>query len=468
MKMISGKSVIYIQSNLEQVAYFPTFLVDMPQRVHLRESENETAINRHYRYVIQDILDSLDEGLDLERHVCKRIDEFKEKEMNPGWLSKLLGSPNKSLIDSVFQKLSNAITREVLGSWQNIFQRSISANSISVEWNVDTDNEDMPYACFVVSDGESRYAINERSLGFRWFFSFLLFTGFKQNKKRKTIFLFDEPAANLHAKAQAELLMSFSRIASNGNRIIYSTHSHHMINPTWLSASFIVENAALDYDKDDSFGLHTMPTRITVTPYRQFVANFPSRSSYFQPVIEKLEYVPPAVIGSGPYLIVEGVSDFYALTIAKRELRKEFSFTVIPGVGSGASGPIISMMLGQGMKFSILLDDDKEGRKARDKYRDTWFISDFCALTLGDIDSTYSGMAIEDLLGQPAIDHIMNELGLKNTPTKKQIGWYLSEACATNKEGALPEPTLTSLISIQDYFQTHFENPYDKIIFFNG
>lgn len=452
------KCMAYIQNHLEQIAYFPTFLVDMPARIYLREYDDETPINRHYRYVLQDILDSLGEGLNLERHVCKRIADFNEKESNPSWLSMLFGSPSKTPIDSVFQKLSNAITREVLGSWQRVFQRKISAKSITVEWNVDTEDDNLPYASFFVSDGESRYAINERSLGFRWFFSFLLFTGFKQTKERKTIFIFDEPAANLHAKAQAELLTSFSRIASNGNRIIYSTHSHHMINPAWLGSAYIVENAALDYDQVDSFGLDTKPTKISATSYRKFVSAFPTRSSYFQPVIEKLEYVAPEVIGSAPYAIIEGISDYYALRLAKEASGNRHSVSLVPGAGSGAAGPIVSQMLGQGMHFILVLDDDKEGRKARDRYREVWFLSESAVLTLGDVSSEFAGQSLEKVLGDEAIALIQSKLALSSKPTKKQIGWYLAEACASNEFAALPATTIARLVKVLDHVDAHFKS----------
>lgn len=448
-----------ISERLQQVSYFPTFLVDMPARIYLRSYDGETAINRHYRYVFQDVLDSLGEGLSLEKHVSKRIEEFKKGEKATTWLSIFLGSPSKGPIDSVFQKLSNAITKEVLGSWQRVFQRAISAKTITVEWNVDTEKEDLPYAAFYVSDGESRYAINERSLGFRWFFSFLLFTGFKKARQRKTIFIFDEPAANLHAKAQAELLKSFSRIASDGNKIIYSTHSHHMINPQWLGAAYIVENAALDYDESDSFGLDTKPTKVAATPYRQFVSAFPTRSSYFQPVIEKLEYVQPEIVGSAPYLIVEGISDYYAMMLAKKISGKTYKYNIIPGVGSGASGPIISQLLGQGQRFALLLDDDAEGKKAAKKYKEDWFMNGAVVTTLADINEAFSGKALEKLLGQESVDLIQGHLELQDKPSKRQIGWYLAEACGapTPSSDALPKTAVENLTRILDYFDRHFE-----------
>jgi hypothetical protein len=121
-----------VEKALPQVSYFPTFLVDMPARIYLREHEGEKPVNRHYRFVFQDILDSLGEGLTLDRHVSNRIAEFKEAQKSPNWFSVFFGSTSKAPIDSVFQKISNAVTKEVLGSWHRVFQRAISAKSLFV------------------------------------------------------------------------------------------------------------------------------------------------------------------------------------------------------------------------------------------------------------------------------------------------------------------------------------------------
>ncbi|MGZ5545677.1 MAG: AAA family ATPase [Limisphaerales bacterium] len=440
-----------ISADLPQITYFPTFLVDMPNRIYLQEFENEPAVNRYYRHVFQDVLDSLGEGLSLDKHVCDRIEDFRKTEQSPNWFSILLGSPSKGHVDSVFQKVSNAVTKEVLGSWRRVFQRAISAKSIVVDWNIDTSKNNLPYASFFVTDGESRYAISERSLGFRWFFSFLLFTAFKHQKDRKTIFIFDEPAANLHAKAQAELLTSFSKIASDGNMVIYSTHSHHMINPQWLSGAYIVENTAVDYEGGSDFEFSSKPTSIKITKYRDFVSQYPNRTTYFQPVIEKLEYAPPSLIGDAPYVIVEGITDYYALKLAITATKKSFSFTLLPGSGAGSSGPLISLLMGRGERFVLLLDDDKTGQKEMQRYISEWFLTSEHVFTLATVDANFVGQQIEGLLTDDTLKVIAETNG-KNA-TKKQIGWYLAERFAKADSAALSAATLANMCKVLDFLE---------------
>jgi hypothetical protein len=121
------------RSRLPNISYFPTFLVDMPGRIYLTAHKGETPTNRHYRAVLQDILDSFDEDLNLETHVAKRIADYKAADATPNWVSLFFGTPGKSQISSVFQKISNAVSREIIGSWNKVFHRPISAKSIF--WN---------------------------------------------------------------------------------------------------------------------------------------------------------------------------------------------------------------------------------------------------------------------------------------------------------------------------------------------
>ena len=64
------------------------------------------------------------------------------------WISLLVGAPTRGTIDSVFDKISAAVSREVLGSWGKVFGRPVSAKRIDIDWNIDPSKEDMPYAFF--------------------------------------------------------------------------------------------------------------------------------------------------------------------------------------------------------------------------------------------------------------------------------------------------------------------------------
>ncbi len=103
------------------------------------------------------------------------------------------------------------------------------------------------YVELKIRQGSDDYSINDRSLGFRWFFSFLIFTAFRRQRSSEsgeTLFLLDEPASNLHQSSQQKLLQNIESIFSNC-KLIYSTHSHHLIEPKWLSGAYIIRNEAI-------------------------------------------------------------------------------------------------------------------------------------------------------------------------------------------------------------------------------
>ena len=62
---------------------------------------------------------------------------------------------------------------------------------------MDSDADGHPYLEMQIEDSDGYSYIHERSLGFRWFFVFLLLTRYKgelSNPDSELIFLFDEPA----------------------------------------------------------------------------------------------------------------------------------------------------------------------------------------------------------------------------------------------------------------------------------
>ncbi len=439
-----------VEKDLFELVYFPTFIVDMPSRIYLEPHAGETAINMYYRKVIEDVLKSVGEGIDLKLHVIDRLKEAKLADATAGWFSTFWGKPDRKLIDSVLNKIQTAINREVIGSWAKVFKHSISSRSVKIEWNIDASKNDMAYLSFGISDGQSTFSIHERSLGFRWFFSYLLFTQFRSKSGRKTIFLFDEPAANLHAKAQIELMESIARIVGGGNKVIYSTHSPHMINPNWLGDAFIVENQAVDITAGaDLNGFDTKTTDIKAIGYGTFVGAYPEKRTYFQPVWEKLLYEAPPIVGAGPFLCVEGISDFFFLSYVSKLSEKKYNFSLVPGVGAGGFTSALPSLYGSGAPFVLLLDDDAQGRLEKNRYVEDGLLAISQVFTLGDVDSQFHGRKLESILSPEAIDLVKHRFSGKSG--KRQIGMYLAEIAASAKSDGLDSLSIKRGAMILDW-----------------
>ena len=50
----------------------------------------------------------------------------------------------------------------------------------------------------------------------------------------------------MHSTAQKNLLNTFGELIDKST-LIYTTHSHHLINPEWLNGAYIIRNKAFDY-----------------------------------------------------------------------------------------------------------------------------------------------------------------------------------------------------------------------------
>jgi len=85
---------------------------------------------------------------------------------------------------------------------------------------------------------------DQRSKGFIWFFSFLVWFDAVQSRAATDdalILLLDEPGLNLHALAQADFL-AYIRELSEQHQIIYTTHSPFMVDSARLEDVRVVED----------------------------------------------------------------------------------------------------------------------------------------------------------------------------------------------------------------------------------
>jgi AAA15 family ATPase/GTPase len=452
-------AISHIQTHIPSICYFPTFLFEFPSRVYLSQTPDQyEPQNGYYRQIIQDVLDSLERGLTIEEHIVNRVEKIDDQQ--PWDIFKFFQSDRKEQVDAVMNHLGNQITKSVFTRWNEIFGSRFTKN-IKIEWNVDSAQNSPPiYLSFSVQDGTSIYSIAERSLGFRWFFCFLLFTQFRKSRRGGgTLFLLDEPASNLHATAQQQLLASFDSVTEGNNSLIYSTHSHYMINPKWLESAFIVQNRAIEYDKElsDMHEYQLQETDIHVSPYRKFVGENPDKSTYYQPILDALDYIPSIMEHQSRTVMVEGKSDYYVFTYFKEIILGNYDdLRFLPSSSANSLGPLISLYLGWGYTFKVLLDDDKAGKQAKKQYIDEWYLDNSTVGTLADIDKGLTGKKLEGLISLQGKEIIKKDLGVKRL-SKKQIARFFQDKLANGEKIKFDSDTVANFNTVVKRLYEHFE-----------
>ncbi len=435
--------IAYIEKHLlPPIIYYPNFLTKFPQRIYLQSRPNEDGEQAFYREVLQDVLDSLDAGYTIDQHLVARIHSTEPQD--------------KASLDVVLKKVAAKITTVVFKTWEELL--ASRGKRIVIEKGTEPlESSDpaatpinYPYLDIKLEEGSDEYSIAERSLGFKWFFSFLLFTEFRKNRVKdhgEILFLIDEPASNLHSTAQTRLLNTFARIVSR-SQLIYTTHSHHLINPEWLEGAYIVKNKAVDYD-EESLDFDAQKTDITATPYHQFATEHPDQHTYFQPILDTLDYQPSNLELVPEIVVVEGKNDFYTYKYVHDYLlsaadRKKFDLCFYPGNGAGGNGMVLRLYTAWGKKFAVLMDGDDAGIEAKAKYIDEIGISlqEKC-LPLCDISSRWKDKSIEDLFSAAERMKITKSIFPKITTYSKA---YFNEAIqnliATKTPLAVSEQTL--------------------------
>jgi hypothetical protein len=160
-------------------------------------------------------------------------------------LDELTAAQGYESVKARLESLSNAIT-------DTIFQYWTQDQELDVEFDIRTDPADRP----PFDDGPNLYVrirsrrhrvtvpFQQRSKGFIWFFSFIVWFKTIQQQygvNAPLILLFDEPGLNLHALAQRDFLRYIDAL-SESHQILYSTHSPFLIPGDRLAQVRLVED----------------------------------------------------------------------------------------------------------------------------------------------------------------------------------------------------------------------------------
>lgn len=185
--------------------------------------------------------------------------------------------------------------------------------------------------------------LENRSKGFNWFFSFLVwFKKIQEDRNNTYILLLDEPGLNLHAKAQNDLLKFISDL-SNDYQIIYTTHSPFMIDTNSLNkvrTVYETQDGTVISDSVQEKDPNTL---------------FPLQAALGYDLAQNL-------FVSKKNLLVEGISDLIYLSIISNLLQDngrvglDADITIVPIGGADKVASFISLLRGNKLKMVCLLD----------------------------------------------------------------------------------------------------------------
>lgn len=213
-------------------------------------------------------------------------------------------------------------------------------------------------------DGTS-FSVHERSKGAVWYLAFLMKTEFRKKKLRdgagKPIYLIDEPASNLHSTAQQKMIEDFFTLVED-TTLIYTTHSQYLLSASNVRNTYVVKREG---------GV------VSCTKWGEYIKGKNANASYYQPLYDCLHIVPTNL--SVPWeraIITEGPTDALVLEMMESVLEENRTHAIYPGSSATNLGTLISLNLGWGASFRVLLDADAAGRSQREKYKSAFGLPD--------------------------------------------------------------------------------------------
>jgi AAA15 family ATPase/GTPase len=390
-----------LYDHLPPVVFYSDFLYSFPSKIYIDKNGATKSVQKFYSNVMGDVLASLNINLSLN--------ELAEDIKSPK-------ADDIGQVETVLGLMQHKITNTVFGKWNEIFGRKHAGKRILLTPGVEDDGEKSPAAFIKVTleDGPDSFSIEERSLGFKWFFAFLLLTLFRKERKEvheEILYLLDEPASNLHPSAQKKILETIKDLGEKNSKLIYTTHSHFLINPEWLEGAYIVKNQALD-SEDPLYG-DTQETDIAAIKYRKFAAEHPDQKEYFEPILQTLDYQPSHIEMIEPLVVTEGKFDFFTYSYLKKHFFPKYKkINFYPGGGAGSSSDVISLYIAWSKSFVVLLDSDKAGKVALKKYNERFgvkFMSNKLVI-YSDVVASWDKKETEHLFNDSDLLKIQQEL----------------------------------------------------------
>jgi energy-coupling factor transporter ATP-binding protein EcfA2 len=225
---------------------------------------------------------------------------------------------------------------------------------LEVEFSIDEDTTDDPpfdngpNLYIAIKNQRHRVSVpfDQRSKGFIWFFSFIVWFDDAQAQAESSaplILLLDEPGLNLHALAQADFLRYIKHLG-DVHQVVYTTHSPFLVESDALDRVRVVE------DRDNSGT--TVSDRLDSKDPKSI---FPLQAALGYTIAQNLFI-------SERNLLIEGPADLIYLQNASAILEKpgraslDPRIVLVPVGGLDKVATFIALLAGNQLKFAVCVD----------------------------------------------------------------------------------------------------------------
>lgn len=268
------------------------------------------------------------------------------------------------------------------------------------------------------------------------------------------ILLFDEPNNGFHSSAQEFLLNFLKALGRQGNSVIVSTHSEHLI------------------DSENLSGIRIMSTdeKNNIIVKNRYYTGTGEKGDYLalRPIIDAigLRYANQINLRD-KVILTEGITDMLYLRAFRTILKFDDDIFFAPARGDSTIAYVIPLLISQGLNFKIVIDTDEQGAKERIKSEygidDDFF--EVIPIPL-EFQGKMKGSGIEDLFTrddfkklletngwtlEASFPHISNSSYVKTTGQKRLVAEYLYSHSNRFGETDFEEETVTNFRRVLDF-----------------
>ncbi|MEI6222678.1 MAG: AAA family ATPase [bacterium] len=316
----------------------------------------------------------------------------------------------------------NAANLKISNEFQQFWSQFLGSNDkILIQAdikNYDKSNAEkvgQPYLSFWIKDNNGSLRPIQRSMGVRWFISFFLTLKATAKKDNHRILLIDEAGANLHAKAQADILKILESEKAN-LQIIYATHSPYLLNIEKVHRVLAVERKEVDSYK-------------TVTKVYKFHELGSATAETLFPLYTNMgvDISHQQVIKKENNVLLEEISAFFYLKAFYKLFNKQEEVNFLPATGCTQIPLLANLLLGWGINFSVVVDDDSRGREVIKKLKDNHIRPEHKLIKVENCSG------IEDIFSNEEFTKLVLNKAETQIPAGKKVSEYVKKSKKISK-----------------------------------